>query len=118
MGDGLFIVRPPDCFGAARWQVVFAGHDFFAGLGFEFQADASGNLAAGLRGGLVFGHAGGDDGLGNLAGGKFGQGGEDEFGLAPVVAEVLGFWTRRSRVSALATSVRRSLPSSAAIFNW
>ena len=28
---------------------------------------------------------------GSLAGGKFGEGGEDEFGLAHVVAQVLGF---------------------------
>ena len=77
-----FIVCPSDFFGTARWQVVFAGHDFFPGLGFQLQPGALGNLSAGLRGGLVFIHAGGGGGLGNLAGGKFGEGGEDEFGLA------------------------------------
>src|SRR5450756_2072734 len=38
---------------AARRQVVFAGHDFLASLGFEIQPGAFGNLAAGLRSGLV-----------------------------------------------------------------
>jgi hypothetical protein len=40
-----FIVRASDLFGAGWRQVVFAGHDFFAGPGFEFQAGAFGNLA-------------------------------------------------------------------------
>ena len=65
-----FSVRPSDFFGAAERQVVFTGHDAFAGLGFEFQAGAFGNFPASLRGGLVLGHAGGGGGLGNLAGGE------------------------------------------------
>ena len=56
--------------------------DALAGPDFEFQAGASGNFPAGLGGGFIFGQAGGIHSLGNLAGGKFGQGGEDEFGLA------------------------------------
>ena len=36
-------------------------------------------------------HAGGGSGFGNLAGGKLGERGEDEFGFAHVVAQVLGF---------------------------
>ena len=72
-------------------QVVFAGHDAFAGFGFEFQPGTFGNLAAGLGGGFVFREAGGGIGFGNLPGGKFGKRGEDELGFAHVVAQVLGF---------------------------
>jgi hypothetical protein len=63
-----FIVRPSYSFGAGWRQVVFAGHDFSAGPGFQFQAGGFGNLAAGLGSGLVFGHGGG--GPGYLAGGS------------------------------------------------
>ena len=37
-------------FGAGRRQVIFAGHDPFSGLGFQFQPGAFGNLSAGLCG--------------------------------------------------------------------
>ena len=57
-GD-LFIVGPSDFFGAGWRQVIFAGDDILAGFGFEFQAGAFGDFAAGFGGGLVFGQAGG-----------------------------------------------------------
>jgi len=56
-----FIVRPSDFFGPGWRQVVFAGHDSFAGPGFEFQAGAFGNLAAGLRGGFPRGSTSRDE---------------------------------------------------------
>lgn len=87
----LFIVRCLEGLGISRRQVVFAVHNAFAGLAFEFEAGAFGNPAAGLGGGFVFRESGGDGGFGNLAGGKFGERGEDEFGFAHVVAQVLGF---------------------------
>jgi hypothetical protein len=68
MAAGSFIVRALDFFRAGWRQVVFAGHDFFAGPGFEFQAGAFANL----RGGLVFGHSGGSSGLGYLVFGNSG----------------------------------------------
>jgi len=92
--DSLFIASPPDGLGFARRQKIFAGHDFLSSLRFEVQAGALRNLAASLRSGLILGHPSGIGGLGNLAGGKF-----------------------SSRVSALATSVKRILPSSAGNFN-
>lgn len=77
-----FIVCFFDSFGTTWLQVVLTSYHLSPGLGFQLQPGALGNLSAGLRGGLVFIHAGGGGGLGNLAGGKFGEGGEDEFGLA------------------------------------
>ena len=77
--------------GLAGRQGVFSGHDAFAGLVFEFEAGALGNLAAGLCGRFVFREVGSSVGFGNLAGGKLGEDGEDELGLAHVVVQVLGF---------------------------
>jgi len=89
-GGALFIESLADTFGVHRRQKIFAGHDFPASRGFEFQAGAFGDLAARLRGDLIFNQAGGNGGLGNLSRGEFGEGGKDEFRLAHVIAEVLG----------------------------
>ena len=62
----------------------------FAGAGFEFETRTFGNLATGLGGGFVFRESGGGSGLGNLAGGKVGKGGEDEFSFAHMIAQILG----------------------------
>ena len=81
-------------FGAGRRPIVFAVHDASSGLGCELQAGAPDDLSARLCRGLVFRHGGGVHGLGDLAGGKLGEGGEDEFGLAQVVAEIPGLELR------------------------
>lgn len=52
----------------ARRQEVLSGHDFSAGLGFEFQAGSFRDLAAGLRRGPVLGHASSGGGFSDLAG--------------------------------------------------
>jgi len=81
-------------FGAGRRQLVFAVHDAPSGLGCELQAGAPGDLSARLCRSLIFRHAGGVHGLGDLAGGKLGADGKEELGLAQVVAEIPGLELR------------------------
>ena len=52
-----------DPFDIAWRQVVFTGHDIFAGLCFEFQTGAFRNFPAGLRGDLVLRHTSGGSGF-------------------------------------------------------
>lgn len=88
---GSWLVFSFELFGRPRRRkIIFSGDYLPPGFFFQFQAGFLGDGSAGLRGGFVFLHAGGLDALGDLAGGEFREGGEDQFRLAHVVAEVLG----------------------------
>ena len=70
---------------------VLAGDYLSTGLAFKFEPGAMGDSAAGLCGLLIGGQAHCRVRLRDLARGKFGQGGKDEFGLAHVIAKILAF---------------------------
>jgi len=74
-----------------RRQVVLAGNHLSTGLAFQFDSGAMGNPAAGLCGPFIGGQPQRRRRLRNLTRGKLGQGREDKFGLAHVIAKILAF---------------------------
>ena len=105
MGPSLILTPAFDPLHAtrARRQEVLSRDDLPPGFPFQLQPRLLRDVAPGLGGGLICGHASGAGGLRDLAGGEFGECSKDEFGLA--------------QVSGLATSVSRIFPSPASSFN-
>ena len=79
-----------DLFPRRGWQIIFGTHHLFSGLLLQVQARFLCDSTALLARLCIFGHAGGLHALGDLAGGEFGQRGENQFRCAHVVAQVLG----------------------------